>query len=299
MTTLIDKFKQHLFGLIPTKIYLKLLYKKILGKKLNLKNPRTLNEKIQWKKIYDRNPIYTKCADKYAVREYIKEKIGEKYLIPLLYVTNKPEEIPFDKLPLPYIIKPNHGSGWFIIIKKREDINKKEIIKKCKGWLNSSIYLIAREWHCKDIPPKIVIEKLLTKDDEKVPDDCRFYCFNGKVEFIQMDVNRFENHERGIFDLNWKPLPFTWCSIIDGELKYKTKEDILKPKNLNEMIKVAEKLSKDFNFVRVDLYSLNGEIYFGELTFTPACGLSPFVPDKYDLIYGKKLKLRKYKKKSS
>jgi hypothetical protein len=296
MKKIIIKLKQYLSRFIPTKIYLKIIYKKNFDRSLNLKNPQTLNEKIQWKKLYDKNPLYTRLADKYAVRDYIKEKIGEKYLIPLLYVTDKPEEIPFDKLPLPYIIKPNHGSAYILPIKKGADINKTEIIKKCKRWLKTNIYYVVREWQYKDIPPKIIIEKLLLNKERKVPDDCRFYCFNGKVKLIQMDVGRFENHQRGLFDINWKPLPFTWCTMVNGKLKYKTKEDIPKPKNLKEMIKIAEKLSKDFDFVRVDLYSVDGEIYFGELTFTPASGLSPFIPEKYDLIYGKKLKLKGFRR---
>ena len=284
--------------IIPTRIYLKIRYKRTFNTKINFKNPQTLNEKLNWKKIYDKNPLYTKLADKYAVREYIQDKIGEKYLIPLLHQPDKPEEIPFDKLPLPYIIKPNHLSGDLIIIRDKKEINKKKIIEKCAHWLSSQIYYISREPQYKDISKKIVIEKLLLNRDGKVPADCRFFCFNGKVEFIQIDAGRFYNHERGIFDLNWKLLPFEWGPLVNGKPKYKTNKNILKPNNLKKMIRIARILSRDFDFIRVDLYSLGKKIYCGELTFHPGGGFSNFIPKKYDLIYGKKLKLKAYKKKS-
>lgn len=293
MKEAINKLKQSLFRFIPTKIYLRLLYKKVFRKNLNLNHPQTLNEKIQWKKIYDRKALYTICADKYLAREYIKEKIGEEHLIPLLYVTDKPEEIPFDKLSYPLIIKANHGSGWNIIIKDKKEINKKKIIKKCNRWLKSNFYYIGREWQYKNISPKIIVEELLINKLGKIPDDFGFYCFNGRAKFIQMDVGRFEKHERALFDLNWKLLPFTWCQVINGKLKYETKKDIPKPNNLKQMIKIAERLSEDFDFVRIDLYSIGRKIYCGELTFHPGGGFSPFIPEKYDLIYGKKLKLKK------
>lgn len=224
MIKLINSVYQWILYHIPAKIYTQLRYFRVFKKRLNLKNPQTLNEKIQWKKIYDKRSFYTVCADKYLARDYIKSKIGKKYLIPLLYQTDKPEEIPFDMLPLPYIIKPNHCSGYFRVIRNRKDIDKKELIKECKRWLKIDYYKYGKEWPYKNIPRKIIIEKLLLNKEGKVPADCRFFCFNRKVEFIQMDVDRFEDHKRGIFDLNWKPLPFNWSPIIKGEIKYKIKE---------------------------------------------------------------------------
>lgn len=285
--------------IIPSKIYLKQVYSKNFNKKLNLNDPQRFTEKIQWKKLYDHNPLYTKCADKYLVREYVKEKIGEKYLIPLLYQTDKPEEIPFDKLPLPYIIKANHGCGWNIIIRDRKDIHKKEIISKCRNWLKSNIYFIGREWQYKDIKPRVLIEKLILDERGLIPEDYKFQCFGGKVEFIQVDTDRFDNHKKSFYDSNWKFLPFVWCTQKNNKPTFEADNKINKPKNLKKMVKIAEKLSKDFDFVRVDLYFIDNKIYFGELTFTPSSGLDIFFPEKYNLIYGKKLNHKGYKKNSS
>lgn len=297
MKKLIKDIYQKILDNLPDKIYTQLRYLRTFKRRLNLKNPQTLNEKIQWKKLYDRKKFYTLCGDKYLAREYIKERIGEKYLVPLLYVTNKPEEIPFDKLPLPYIIKPNHCSGYFIVVRDKKDINKNELIKQCRKWLKIDYYKYGKEWQYKNIPRKIIIEKLLVDKAEKVPADCRFFCFNGKVKLIQMDIDRFEDHRRGLFSIDWKLLPFNWSPLIDGEAKYKIKEGIPKPKNLKEMIRIAEILSKDFDFIRVDLYSVGSKIYAGELTFHPGGGFNHFIPEKYDLIYGRKLKLKGFKKK--
>ena len=278
--------------LLPDKVYLKIRYKQISGKKLDFKNLQTLNEKIQWKKIYDKKPIYTICADKYAVRDLIKEKIGGKYLIPLLFDTNHPEKIDFDKIPLPFIIKTNHGSGQNIIIKKQKEINKKEIIKQCKKWLKTNIYYLGKEWQYKNIPPKILIEKLLLEEKRQIPKDYKFHCFNGKVEFIAVDTDRFGDHKRSFFDVNWKLLPFIWAPNENGRSKYKIKKDIKKPKNLKNMIKIAEKFSKGFDYIRVDLYSIRNRIYFGELTFHPGSGFESFFPQKYDRIFRDKLNLK-------
>lgn len=281
------------YKFIPSKIYLKTLYRHTFNKELNLKNPQTLNEKIQWKKIYDRRPVYTLCADKYEVRNYVKERIGEKYLIPLLFYTNNPNKIDFDKIPLPFIIKANHGSGWIFIIKNKKEINKKEIIERCKKWLESNIYFIGREWQYKNIKPKILIEKLLLDEEGQIPKDYKFHCFNGEVEFIQVDTDRFENHKRGFFDINWRLLPFTWSPKKNNRPKYELNKDINKPKKLREMVEIATTLSKNFDYVRVDLYFVNNKIYFGELTFSHEDGFAPFFPEKYDLIYEKKLKLKR------
>ena len=281
--------------LIPEKIITRLKFKKIFRFNLNLKNPKTLNEKLQWKKIYDRKKIYTLCADKYKVREIVKKKIGKKYLIPLMFCTNNPNEIPFDNLSLPFIIKGNNGSGQDIIIRRKEEINKTQIIKECNKWLKFNYYILSKEWQYKNIPPKILIEKLLLTNEGKVPMDCKFHCFNGKVEFIQVNTDKFEDHKMSFFDTNWNLLPFTWCPTKDGKPIWKINKEIRKPKNLNEMIKISKKLSKDFDYIRVDLYSLNNKIYFGELTFHPGAGFNIFFPLKYDKIFGDKLKIKNEK----
>ncbi len=285
-----------LYLIIPTRLYLMLAYQMITGKKLRINPPQTLNEKIQWKKIYDRNLIYTLCADKYAVRKYIENKIGKKYLIPLLYHTKMAKSINLSNIKPPFIIKPNNASGQIIIIKNKKEIVKKDIINKCEEWLNSNFYFDTREWQYKKIIPEILIERLLLTKEGNIPNDYKFHCFNGIVEFIQVDTDRFTDHKRGMFDLNWKSKPFTWAPRKNNLPKYKIIKIARKPKNLRKMIKIAEILSKDFDYVRVDLYSANNRIYFGELSFTPASGFESFFPDKYDLFYGKKLRLSVVKK---
>lgn len=286
-------YSTYLFALriLPAKRYVKIVYKQQIGKKLNLNNPQTLTEKLQWRKLYDRKPLYTLLADKYAVRDYVSQRIDEKYLIPLLFQTKNPEEIDFHKLPIPCIIKPTHCSGHTIILRDKKDIDREKIIAKCKKWLKMNYYKYSREWQYKNIPPRIIIEKLILDEKGKIPTDYKFHCFKGKVEFISVHSDRFEGHKETYFNRDWKFLPFIWCPKINGKPKYEIKKDVIKPKNLKEMIKIAEILSKDFDYIRVDLYSVNNDIYFGELTICHGGGFSPFIPEKWDLKYGKKFKL--------
>lgn len=280
------------YKLIPSKIYIKIKFRKTFGFKLNLNYPKTFNEKLQWKKFYDHNPIYTLCSDKYAVREYIKKNIGEKYLIPLLFVTDEPDKIPFNKIKPPYVIKSNHGSSRNIFIYNEQEINKKKIVKECNNWLKENYYYYGKEWQYKNIKPKIIIEKLLLNKKNEIPKDYKFHCFNGKVEFIQVDTDRFTNHKRTIYDKTWKKLPFKYCAKVNNKPVYDEKI-VKKPNNYDKLLKVAEKLSEDFNYVRVDLYLVNKKIFFGELTFTPGSGFECFFLNKYDLIYGEKIKLNR------
>jgi hypothetical protein len=284
-----------LYKLIPSKIYIKRRFKKIFGYSLNLQNPQTFNEKLQWKKFYDHNPLYAKCSDKYAVREYVKDKVGEEYLIPLIFITRNPKEIPFDKLKPPYIIKSNHGSSRNIFIYNQGEINKKEIVKECSKWLKENYYYYGKEWQYKNIKPKIVIEKLLLTNENNIPNDYKFHCFNGKVEFIQVDFDRFSDHKRTLFDINWYKMPFIYSPKMKNQSLPKYQEDFLiqDPGTLKKMVNIAQNLSTEFDYVRVDLYLLNEKIYFGELTFTPESGFACFFPEKYDLIYGNKIKLQK------
>lgn len=291
MNKLINNFKQFLIKITPRIFFVRYQYKLFLNKNLNLKNPQTLTEKIQWKKVYDKNPIYTLCTDKYAVRNYIANKIGKDYLIPLRLDTLHITKEVLSNLKPPFIIKSNHGSGKVIIIKNKNEIDQK-IIDECNNWLKNNFYFVSKEWQYKKIKPRILVEKLLVDEKGSIPDDYKFHCFNGKVEFIGVHTDRFGDHKLTFFNKNWKILPFTWCGEKNRKPLYKINNKIPKPKNLNEMIYVAEKLSKDFDYVRVDLYSLNKKVFFGELTFTPGSGFGKFFPEKYDKIFGKKLKLK-------
>lgn len=266
--------------------YLKLLYKKFLGKDLNLENPKTFNEKLQWLKLHDRNPQYTNFVDKYEVRKYIKEKIGEEYLIPILGIYDKFEDIDFDNLPNQFVIKCTHDSGGIIICKDKNTFNKKEAKNKIKRLLKQNFYYLAREWPYKNVKPRIMIEKYMKEDGKEDLTDYKFMVFNGKVKCSFVCLNRTSKKGMNIdfYDREWKKMPFY--------RHYKNSNTILdKPKNYDLMIQISEKLAKGMPFVRVDLYEISGKIYFGELTLYPGAGLEEFNPEKWDEILGSWIKI--------
>lgn len=277
-------YKSILYALSPEKA-IKRIFKKQMGYDLNLDNPCTFNEKIQWLKLYWHNSNLPDLVDKYKVREYIKDKIGEKYLVPLISTYEKIQDVDFDNLPECFVIKPNHGSGKVLI-----SLNKDEFIKNWKvekkimqRSLKNNYFYTWYEWAYKDIKPMLVCEELI---DEKII-DYKFYCFNGEPEFLYVSQGLVIDHSLkvGFYDLEWNKLPF-------GRTDYRTFDSILeKPKCLKLMIDIARKLSKDFPFVRVDLYNVGDKVYFSELTFTPSSGYMTFDPPEYDLKIGGYLRL--------
>jgi hypothetical protein len=265
----------------------KILFKMQHGYNLNLKNPKSYNEKIIWKKIHDRNPLLSIVADKYKVRDYLRKVLGkneaEKILIPLLFVTDRPETIPFYKLPEEYIIKANHGSGWNIIVEKNSAIDKKAIIRKCNYWLGSSYGAFGNEWAYQEIKRKIIIEKLVRDEKGKLPTDYKFHMIHGECIFIQIDFDRHTNHKRSLFDENWNLINALHAHPIGSHIK--------KPDNLEEMLALSKLLAKPFDCIRVDLYSINNKIYFGELTNYHGGGTNNFTPISVDFELGKSWKL--------
>lgn len=256
-------------------------YRNVFGRELDLENPKTFNEKIQWRILRDRKDIYTQLADKYLVRDYVKEKIGEEYLIKLLGVYEKTEDIDYDSLPNKFVLKCNHDSGSVIICKDKSIFDRKAANKKLNYFLKRNFYYMTREWHYKNIKPLIICEEFL-EEDGKVPIDYKIHIFNksGKSKiFIQCDINRFEEHERAMLDENWHLANFL--------LKYNSpKEAPKKPKKFEEMKMLAKELSKDHQALRIDFYELNNKIYFGEITFTAGAGLLKFYPDEWDYKVG-------------
>lgn len=272
---------------IPYKQELQSWYQNIMGEYLNIDNPRTFNEKIQWLKLYDSTPIKTRLADKYLVRDWVKEKIGEQYLIPLLGVYDKFEEIDFDKLPNQFVIKCNHGSGWNIIVKDKVKLDLLEVKEKLDKWMSTNFaFRWGYELHYKNMQPKIIIEKYM-EDESGELRDYKYTCFNGKPEFIWIDSERYTNHKRNLYDLNWKQLPYKVNS------KYQTFPSPQKPKCLDEMTHLAQILSKDFPYVRVDFYIINNHVYFGEMTFTSSSGTEDIYPRSFDIYLARKIKLPK------
>lgn len=262
-------------------------YKAIFGRELNLENPKTFNEKIQWRILKDRKDIYTQLADKYLVRDYVKEKIGEEYLIKLLGVYERAEDIDYDKLPNKFVLKCNHDSGSVILCKDKSTFNKKKANRKLNFFLKRNFYYMTREWHYKNIKPLIICEEFL-EETGKVVDDYKVYIFNKKnkksLSFIQIEEDRFWDHRRGIYTENWELLP------VKRTLEHPKKG--VKPKNLKLMIDLSKKLTEEFEFVRVDFYECNGNLYFGELTFTPANGMGGFTPSEWDYKLGQMWEIR-------
>jgi hypothetical protein len=273
-------------AIIPDKIIIKNSFKKHMGYSLNLDNPKTLNEKINWLKLYDRKDLHTTIADKFKVREYVKEKIGEKYLIPLLYHTKNPIDLKPENLPKHgnYIIKANHDSSGGVIVRDPLAIDWNATRKRFKRLLKENHYYSTIEWQYKNIEPRIIVEQLLTYNDGSIPDDYKFHCFNGKLAFVMIDFDRHSNKRtRNLYDTEWNLLPCHWGRPNGKALK--------KPDNFEEIKMLAETLAKDFKYVRVDFYLVNNKIYFGELTLHHASGLQKFYQQEHDELYGSMLNL--------
>jgi hypothetical protein len=259
----------------------------IAGYVPNIDYPKSFNEKMQWLKLYYRDPLMTICSDKVQVREYIKNIIGEKYLIPVLGVYNNVEEIDFDKLPNKFVLKVNPGSGYNLICKDKKTLNKQEAIDRLKIWLNpkSNHFFYSYEWSYKNIKPKIICETLINKSKEDLF-DYKLYCFNGKAKVILVCSERSQGLKKNYFNTKWNELPFI-------KQHPRSNKKIPKPNSFKEMIKISEKLASKFPFVRVDLYETNNIIYFGEMTFYPGNGMEYFKPIDWDYKLGDYLKLPK------
>ena len=255
------------------------IYKKETGLDLDFDCLRTYNEKLQWIKLYDIDELKTQLADKYRVREWVREKIGSDYLIPLLGVWKNFDDIDFQKLPDQFVLKTNHGSGTNIIVKDKSRFDKKESKGLINSWLGKNFAYIYLEFQYRDIKPLIIAEQYI-EDKEGELNDYKFFAFNGKIKYIQVDMDRFSNHIRNIYDTNWK--------LQDFSIEYPNDINrvIEKPQNFEEMIKIAEKLAEGFREVRVDLYNVDGKIFFGEMTFTHGAGYERFSSEKIALEWG-------------
>lgn len=261
-------------------------YESITGTPLDLENPKTHSEKIQWLKLYDSTPLKTRLADKYLVRNWVAEKIGEEYLIPLLGVWDSFDGIDFDALPNQFVLKANHGSGWNIIVRDKATLNKVDAKIKFDKWMKLNFaYVAGLELHYRDIIPKIIAEKYLENANGELP-DYKFHCYSGRVEHIQCMTGRANHNTQEImYDYAWNPLPFV-------QSYPRHSKNFPKPPALERLIELAQTLSKGFCYVRVDFYVLdNGSIKFGEMTFTPGSGMRTWNPPEYNLQYGKLISL--------
>lgn len=265
------------------------MYEKRIGHKFDWNNLRTYTEKMQWEKVYHKDPLKVKLADKYAVRDWVAEKIGDRYLIPLLGVYKSFDEIDFSKLPNQFVMKTNHGSGTNYIVKDKSQFNEKRARVIFNDWMATDYaYNTGFELHYSEIERRIIIEKYLETPQNELQ-DYKFLCFDGEPKFCWVDMGRYSNHTRNVYDLQWQLQP--WNQERYGIYK----DPIPCPPNFDKMIEIARKLSKGFAHVRVDLYNVEGEIYFGEMTFTNGSGLDRIIPEEYDRKLGDMWNIAKVK----
>ncbi len=285
-----ETLARSLLRLLPDEALIHLEFFYNLGKFPDLRNPKTLNEKIQWIKLYDRNPLMTLCTDKYEVRKFVERKVGAHALNKLYGVFESLDEIDFDSLPDSFVLKATHGSGWNMIVKEKLVLERKKARKTMRKWLGSNFYLKKREWAYKDIQPKIICEKYMENKDGSL-NDYKFYCFNGNPHFVQVDVNRYTGHSRAYYSTDWRKLDFF---IVKNTKKKKIlpyEKEFERPESLTEMIKIARKLSNGFRFARIDMYDFEGKAVFGEITFYPSNGGGKFSPEHLDTEFGDLIQL--------
>lgn len=269
--------------------YLELVYEARVGYPLNLDKPETFNQKLQWLKIYSREPKYKRMVDKYDAKEYVKELIGDKYIIPTLGVWDRFEQIDFDLLPNKFVLKCTHDSGGLVICKDKKQLNIDSAKKKINRSLKKNYYWLGREWVYKDLKHRIIAEKYMENADGTDIKDYKLQCFNGHVDNILVCVDRFSSTgvKYHYFDRKWNYIPYCPYEGIDND-----NVNVERPKNLDEMIEIAEKLSADLPQLRVDLYEINGKVFFGEMTFYSQSGFDTDITHDADKILGRKLTLK-------
>lgn len=267
-------------------------FEKVFAKELNLENPKTLNEKMQWLKLYEKNDFTTALVDKYVVREYLKDKFGGEYLIPLLFqTTNYRDIIPQNVPDIPCIIKSNHNSGTYQIIRDKSKVDFCRLRVKCRFWLSYNYYNCSKEWQYKNIKPRrLIIEQLLETKEGKIPNDYKLHYIAGELQFVYVSFDREGVNDRCMYDKDWNRLPFVWVPANTYRSSMNTSV-VPCPKSFEKMKEFGAIIAKDFKYVRVDFYDVDGRLYFGEITLHHGGGTDKFFPEEYDEIYGNKLNL--------
>ena len=257
------------------------LYKSRTGHDLDLLAPQRYTEKIQWSKLYNTDSQRSCLSDKYEVRDWVERKIGSEYLIPLLGVWEKPVDIDFDSLPNQFVLKTNNSSATNIIVLDKSKMDRSRVKAQLEKWLSLEVGWCFFELQYLPIKPMIIAEKLMKQEDSNAElMDYKFLCFGGEPYFVWVDIDRYTNHRRAVFDLDWNKQP--WVQYNYPEVD----EEIPKPSCFDEMLALAKKLCEGFDHVRVDLYEINGRPYFGEMTFTNGSGFEPIYPDRFDYELG-------------
>lgn len=274
---------QEVFKLLPDSLYLKIQYRKLMGKPLNLKNPKGFNEKLQWLKLHDRKPEYEVYVDKYAARDFVAHTIGEKYLVKLLGVWDTAESIDYNSLPNQFVIKGTHDSGSVVVCRDKASFDPYITTEKMKKSLKRNNYYYGRDWPYKNVKHRIIAEEYLDNGPLGLI-DYKFYCFNGQPKFLYISQG-LEDHSTAsitFFDLNKKRMPFQRPDYKQHE------QDPDFPGNFDEMIDIARKLAVavEAPFIRIDMYNIDGRIVFSEITFRPCSGYMKFVPEEWDIRVG-------------
>lgn len=286
-----SKLKQWAYRLgliIPDRVFIALKYRKAFGCWPNLKNPKTFNEKLNWLKLYDRNPLYTTMVDKYEAKQYVAGIIGEEYVIPTLAVWDRAENIDFDSLPDKFVLKATHDSGRVIICKDKNALDKRTAVAEMRKSLKRDFYAVTREWPYKNVKPRIIAEQLLETTDQAGLADYKVHNFNGSPRFILLCRDRFR--ESGLTE-DFYSTEWTHLDVRrPGHPNASASEQ--RPICLDKMLELSEKLSKGFPFMRTDFYIVSGRVYLGEITLYPASGAVPFEPSIYDEIFGDYLTIR-------
>lgn len=275
-------------GILSDEVYLKILYWSLCGKKLDLKNPRHINEKLQWLKLNDHNMIYSMFTDKYEVKKYIADTIGEQYVIPLLGVWDRFEDIDFDELPQKFILKCTHDSGGNVVCTNKDAFDIKAAKSKFDKWLSVNPYYIVREWQTKNIKPRIIAEEYMEDEITGQLPDYKVFNFWGEPKYIQVDYDRTSGHKRNIYSTDWKLMEerIVWDNFPENRLE--------KPAVLEEMLELSRVLSKGYPIMRTDFYVVNGRLYFGELTMTTGAGVEKYIPYSWGLRAGEMLDLSRF-----
>ena len=256
------------------------IYEELMGHKLNWNKLETYTEKMQWEKLFDQNPLKVRLTDKYEVREWVKEQIGEEYLIPLLGTWERLDDVNFEQLPEQFVLKTNHGSGTNVIVRDKSKMNVRRVKRLIEDWLKIDYaYHSGFEMHYSQIKPRIIAEQYVEAENGELQ-DYKFLCFHGEVYYCWVDQGRYSKHVRNVYDLDWNLQPWNQSHCGNAE------RPIAKPENFDLMVELAHQLCQGFSHVRVDLYNVRGKIYFGEMTFTNGRGFDPIVPQEYDKTLG-------------
>ena len=275
--------------------FLELRYLLENKERLNLNEPKTFTEKIQWLKLYNRKPEYAMMVDKYEAKKYVASLIGEEYIIPTLGIWDKFEDIDFSKLPDRFILKATHSSHASIVCKDKRTFDIYDARKKFHRFLKTNPYIGYREWAYKNVKPRIIAEQFMENKGEKDLTDYKFFCFNGEPRYCQVIRDRSENETIDFYDTEWRHQEFTGLNpVAKTGLNPVAKtglNPVAKPTDYSRMLKIASRLSEGMPFVRIDLYEINGKIYFGEITFYPAAGFGTFTPKEWNRKLGDMIQL--------